>query len=206
MSKGNKKGAGGKASLGVSYTKVATHDTAVASSSSVPVASAADEDDDIHSRASDGCESSMSQGIPLKKQQSGSSAATSSSSSAAAAAAAANHSATAAKKDFVASKGLTSREALDLLAVHGKNELEDKSVPKWLIFLQQLWAPMPIMIWIAAITEAGIQNWPDMGILLAIQFINASLGYYEIIKAGMLHIYTHIHTQHNTTHNAHAYI
>ena len=203
MSKGNKKEAGGKASSGVSYTKVASHDTVVASSSSVqssvPVASAADEDDDIHSRASDGCESSMSQGIPLKKQQSGSSAATSSS-------AAANHSATAAKKDFVASKGLTSREALDLLAVHGKNELEDKSVPKWLIFLQQLWAPMPIMIWIAAITEAGIQNWPDMGILLAIQLINASLGFYEIIKAGMLHIYTHIHTQHNTTHNAHAYI
>jgi len=43
---------------------------------------------------------------------------------------------------------------------------------------------MPIMIWIAAITEAGIQNWPDCGILLAIQFINASLGYYEIVKAG----------------------
>lgn len=43
---------------------------------------------------------------------------------------------------------------------------------------------MPIMIWIAAITEAGIQNWPDCGILLAIQFINASLGYYEITKAG----------------------
>jgi H+-transporting ATPase len=40
------------------------------------------------------------------------------------------------------------------------------------------------MIWIAAITEAGIQNWPDCGILLAIQFINASLGYYEIVKAG----------------------
>lgn len=43
---------------------------------------------------------------------------------------------------------------------------------------------MPIMIWIAAFTEAGIQNFPDMAILLAIQFINASLGYYEITKAG----------------------
>ncbi len=43
---------------------------------------------------------------------------------------------------------------------------------------------MPVMIWIAAITEAGIQNWPDMAILLAIQFINAGLGYYEITKAG----------------------
>ena len=40
------------------------------------------------------------------------------------------------------------------------------------------------MIWLAAITEAGIQNWPDMGILLGIQFLNASLGFYEITKAG----------------------
>jgi len=40
------------------------------------------------------------------------------------------------------------------------------------------------MIWIAAITEASIENWPDCGILLAIQFINASLGFYEIVKAG----------------------
>lgn len=40
------------------------------------------------------------------------------------------------------------------------------------------------MIWIAAITECAIRNWTDMGILLAIQFINASLGFYEIVKAG----------------------
>jgi hypothetical protein len=40
------------------------------------------------------------------------------------------------------------------------------------------------MIWIAAIVEAGIENWIDMGILLFIQFANASIGYYEITKAG----------------------
>ena len=50
--------------------------------------------------------------------------------------------------------------------------------------MDQLIAPMPIMIWIAAITELSISNYPDMIILLAIQFINASLGYYEIVKAG----------------------
>ena len=55
---------------------------------------------------------------------------------------------------------------------------------QWLIFIEQLWQPMPVMIWIAAGTEAAISNWPDMGILLAIQFINASLGFYEITKAG----------------------
>jgi len=86
--------------------------------------------------------------------------------------------------DFVISKGLTSAEAAKLLEQWGRNELEEKSVPKWLIFLQQLWAPMPIMIWIAALTEAAIQNWPDMAILLGIQFANASIGFYEITKAG----------------------
>lgn len=87
-------------------------------------------------------------------------------------------------KAFVPSKGLTTEEAQQLLLKWGRNELEDKKKPKWLIFVEQLWQPMPIMIWIASITEAGISNWPDMAILLAIQFINASLGYYEITKAG----------------------
>ncbi len=40
------------------------------------------------------------------------------------------------------------------------------------------------MIWIAALTELGIRNYSDMSILLGIQFINAGIGYYEIVKAG----------------------
>jgi H+-transporting ATPase len=80
------------------------------------------------------------------------------------------------------SVGLTSSEAENLLLIHGKNELDDKKTPKWLIFLQQFWAPMPIMIWIAAIVEGAIENFPDFGILLAIQFINAGLGFYEVVK------------------------
>lgn len=116
------------------------------------------------------------------------------------------------EENFVPSHGLSTFEANELLLKFGRNELEDISTPKvinysllfflinfphliniftfeflhlqWLIFLQQLWAPMPIMIWIAAITEASIKNWPDFIILLAIQFINASLGFYEIVKAG----------------------
>ena len=43
---------------------------------------------------------------------------------------------------------------------------------------------MPVMIWMAAIVEAGIGNFPDMAILLFIQFANASIGFYEITKAG----------------------
>ena len=80
--------------------------------------------------------------------------------------------------------GLTSTEADRLLHVHGRNELPEKVVPKWYIFVSQLWQPMPIMIWIAAVVEAAIQNWTDMAILLFIQFANASIGFYEITKAG----------------------
>jgi magnesium-transporting ATPase (P-type) len=80
--------------------------------------------------------------------------------------------------------GLTSDEAAKLLEIHGKNELPEKSDPKWLIFLRQFWAPMPIMIWIAIIIEIGIGNYVDMGILLMIQFANATISFYEINKAG----------------------
>jgi H+-transporting ATPase len=43
---------------------------------------------------------------------------------------------------------------------------------------------MPIMIWFAIVVEAAITNWPDMGILLLMQMANASIGFYEITKAG----------------------
>ena len=82
------------------------------------------------------------------------------------------------------SDGLTSAAAENLLQQYGKNELPEKTVPKWYLFVSQLWQPMPIMIWLAAIVEAGIQNWPDMVILLTIQFTNASIGFYEMTKAG----------------------
>ena len=80
--------------------------------------------------------------------------------------------------------GLTSDEAALLLDKHGRNELPEQVDPKWLIFLRQFWAPMPIMIWIAIIIEIGIQNYIDMGILLIIQFTNASISFYETTKAG----------------------
>lgn len=80
--------------------------------------------------------------------------------------------------------GLTSAEADELLAVHGPNCLPENKVPAWYIFLELLWQPMPIMIWIAAIIEAAIGNYLDMGILLFIQFANASIAFYETMKAG----------------------
>jgi H+-transporting ATPase len=85
---------------------------------------------------------------------------------------------------FIYSHGITAIEAEHLLKIHGRNELPEKIIPKWYIFVSQLWQPMPIMIWIAAIVEIGIGNPLDMGILLFIQFANASIGFYEITKAG----------------------
>jgi len=82
------------------------------------------------------------------------------------------------------SHGLTTREAEELLRIHGRNELPEKKTPGWLIFLKCLWGPMPIAIWIATIVEFALQNWPDGGILLAIQFGNATIGWYETTKAG----------------------
>ena len=79
--------------------------------------------------------------------------------------------------------GLSSDKASSLLEIHGLNKLPDRRKPLWLLFCQQLWQPMPIMIWIAVIILACIDNFIDMGILLLIQFANATIAYYELSKA-----------------------
>ena len=81
-------------------------------------------------------------------------------------------------------KGLTSEEAKRLLEKHGPNQLPEKKVPKWKIFLNLLIAPMPLMIFFAAAIEWSIGNYPDMCILLFINFANAGIGFYETVKAG----------------------
>ena len=80
--------------------------------------------------------------------------------------------------------GFNDAEAAALLEKFGRNMLPEKIVPKWKLFLDQFRAPMPIMIWIAIVIEAAITNWLDMGILLVIQFTNASISFYELNKAG----------------------
>jgi len=87
-------------------------------------------------------------------------------------------------RNYPMSHGLTTAEAEVLLAKYGRNELPEKITPKWLIFLQLLWQPMPIMIWVAAIVEIIIENYLDMGILIFINLANASLSFYETNKAG----------------------
>eukprot|EP01038_Epipyxis_sp_PR26KG_P012334 gene12334-16543_t len=82
------------------------------------------------------------------------------------------------------SRGLSSIEASSLMKIHGKNELPEKVIPKWYIFLSLFWEPMPIMIWIAIVIEAILCKWMDMSILLAIQIANASIAFYETTQSG----------------------
>ena len=85
---------------------------------------------------------------------------------------------------FQYSHGLSSIEAELLLKECGKNELPEKIIPKWYIFLMLFWEPMPVMIWIAIVIEAILGKWMDMSILIAIQFSNASIAFYETTKSG----------------------
>lgn len=87
-------------------------------------------------------------------------------------------------KNFPISEGLTTAQAAELLEKYGRNELPEKTIPKWYIFASLLWQPMPVMIWIAAIVEIAIGNYPDFAILIVINMVNASLSYYETTKAG----------------------
>lgn len=80
--------------------------------------------------------------------------------------------------------GFSSIEAYELLRKYGRNELPEKVVPKWYIFVSLFWEPMPVMIWIAIIIEAILGKWMDMTILLAIQITNASIAFYETTKSG----------------------
>ncbi len=48
---------------------------------------------------------------------------------------------------FCKPEGLTTAEFEVLFEKYGRNELPEKTVPKWYIFLSLFWQPMPIMIW-----------------------------------------------------------
>jgi H+-transporting ATPase len=80
--------------------------------------------------------------------------------------------------------GLTAREVQQRTAKFGPNKLEEKKRNKLLELLKCFWGPMPIMIWIAMFVEILEEDWPDFGVLLALQLINGILGWYEDMKAG----------------------
>jgi H+-transporting ATPase len=64
------------------------------------------------------------------------------------------------------------------------NALPEKKVNPILKFLSYYWGPMPFMIWAAIIIEAARQAWPDLGVLLFLQFLNGFIGWKEETGAG----------------------
>ena len=81
-------------------------------------------------------------------------------------------------------EGLSQAEAAERLLRYGPNKLPSTKVPVWKQVLKLLTQPMALMMWVAAVIEAGIENFPDMVILLGIITINASISFYEMRKSG----------------------
>ena len=79
--------------------------------------------------------------------------------------------------------GLSSEEATRLLAQFGRNEIPPVVIPWWATLLHQFTGPLPLMIELAALVAAAIQDWPDFGIIVAILSVNGTLGFFEERKA-----------------------
>jgi H+-transporting ATPase len=80
--------------------------------------------------------------------------------------------------------GLTSDQAERLIEIYGLNELPEYHIPRWYLFISQLWQPMPIMIWMAAIILVAVDAYIDASILIVLNIANASIAYHESVKAG----------------------
>ena len=80
--------------------------------------------------------------------------------------------------------GLTSAEAAERLERYGPNVLEEPQRNELLVFLGFFWGPMPFMIWIATIVVGIERDWEDVTVLLVLQLVNGTVGYFEERSAG----------------------
>jgi H+-transporting ATPase len=80
--------------------------------------------------------------------------------------------------------GLSDAEARAQLAKFGYNELPEIKTNALLKFLSYLWGPIPWMIETAAALSALVRHWEDLGIIIALLFLNAGIGFWEEYSAG----------------------
>ena len=76
-------------------------------------------------------------------------------------------------------EGLSSDEAARRRAQFGPNALEEKRTSALRDFMRFFWGPIPWMIEIAAVLSAVVGHWDELGIILAMLFINAGIGFWE---------------------------
>jgi H+-transporting ATPase len=81
------------------------------------------------------------------------------------------------------SGGLSQEEALARLDRYGYNELVEKKGNPLFKFLTYLWGPIPVMIMVAAALSGILRQWPDLGVILLLLFMNAVVGFREEYQA-----------------------
>ncbi|MGE5158896.1 MAG: plasma-membrane proton-efflux P-type ATPase [Gemmatimonas sp.] len=82
-----------------------------------------------------------------------------------------------------ASAGLTEAEAQRRLLQYGENALVERRIGVVERLARFFWGPIPWMIEVAAVLSAVLRHWEDLGIILAMLFINAGVGFWQEFKA-----------------------
>jgi len=81
-------------------------------------------------------------------------------------------------------QGLTDEKALELLKVHGKNEIQqENAVNPWKIFFEQIKSPLIFILIFAAGFSLLLHEYSDAFFILVVVLINSSLGFYQEYKA-----------------------
>ncbi|KAI8875309.1 plasma-membrane proton-efflux P-type ATPase [Backusella circina FSU 941] len=81
------------------------------------------------------------------------------------------------------STGLTTAEVEERLQKFGPNELPERKTNPFLKFLSYFLGPISYLIEIACVIAGVVGDWIDFGIILALLFINALIGFIEEAKA-----------------------
>ncbi|KAJ8603845.1 hypothetical protein CTAYLR_000289 [Chrysophaeum taylorii] len=79
--------------------------------------------------------------------------------------------------------GLSSAEASARLTEFGRNEVPIEEEPLWKVFMRQFTGTMPMMLILACILSAAVEDYQDLGIIFAMLFVNACIAFYEETKA-----------------------
>lgn len=75
--------------------------------------------------------------------------------------------------------GLSDSQVAASFEIFGRNEIVIPETPLWKLFARQFIGFLPFIIELAALVSLGTQDWPDFGIIVAMLFVNATLGFRE---------------------------
>lgn len=84
-----------------------------------------------------------------------------------------------------AASGLTSAEAHRRLAEFGLNTVREKVPPRWRVFLEKFWAPVPWMLEVTLALEIGLGAYVEAAMIGALLLFNATLGFVQEGRAGV---------------------